>query len=90
MTTDTIQRFTFENADIRGFIIRLDDSLTSIMHQHQYPPAIANLLGEALMASALIFATLNFKGRLIIQLRNQGPIKLLVAKCNQHMHSAMG
>jgi molecular chaperone Hsp33 len=86
MHNDQVQRFLFEQSDVRGIIVRLDDSLQHIMQQHQYPEVIHALLAETLMASVLMFATLKFKGRLIIQLQNQGPISLLVAKCNDQYH----
>lgn len=83
---DNLQRFFFEHLDIRGSIVSLDCSLRGILTQHHYPELIGSLLGEALTATTLLTSTIQLKGRLIMQLQNQGPIRLLVTKCNQHHH----
>lgn len=82
--TDTIQKFTFEHAPIRGAIIKLDQSIQSIMMQHHYPKQIQTFLGDILMATALMYARIKFDGKIIVQIQNSGALKLLVAKCNQH------
>ena len=84
--TDTLQRFVFEHADIRGEIVHLSASYQAIMQQHQYPPIIQRLLGEALLAVALLSASIKFKGQLTLQFSGDAPIKLLVAKCDDEMH----
>jgi molecular chaperone Hsp33 len=85
-TSDLVQHFIFESSDVRGIIVKLDQNLQDILTQHQYPDIVHALLAETLMAAVLMFATLKFKGRLVIQLQNQGAIKLLVAKCNDQFH----
>lgn len=84
MQTDALQRFIFEKTDIRGEIIRLDDSFKEIMQQHHYPQAIFNILGQTLAAAALLSATLKYEGQLTVQLQGESNLKLLVAKCNQN------
>lgn len=83
---DNIQRFIFENQAVRGEIVHLTDSYTAILAQHSYPSAIAQLLGETLAAAVLLTATLKLQGTLTIQFHGQGPIKLLVARCDHHLH----
>ena len=46
---DMLQRFLIENASIRGEVVHLDQSFRAIMQQHNYPPIIQKLLGEALV-----------------------------------------
>lgn len=82
---DQIQHFVFENKKIRGIIVRLNDSLTTILDQHQYPENVGHLLAESLTATALMATTIKAKGRLILQIQNQGAISLLVSKCNDTM-----
>ena len=41
---DSLQRFVFENSDIRGEIVRLDQSYQTIMQQHKYPESIFKML----------------------------------------------
>ncbi len=83
---DTIQRFIFENADIRGQIVRLDSSLQTIINQHNYPTHISNLLGETLLAATLLASIIKFKGDLTVQYRGDGAVKMLVAKCSHDFH----
>lgn len=83
---DTLQRFIFEHSDVRGEIAHLNESFTTITKQHAYPSSIHNLLGEALVASVLLCATLKFQGELTLQFQSEGPLKLLVVKCNSQYH----
>lgn len=80
--TDTIQPFIFENANIRGILVRLEECLDTALSRQAYPPAVNALLAETLISTSLLVGSLSFKGQLILQLQNQGAIKLLVAKCS--------
>lgn len=82
MSKDTIQKFIFNDANVRGEIIHLDDSFTQIITQHDYPTDISLLLGELLAASTLLINSLNFEGQLTLQFQGNAPLKMLVAKCN--------
>lgn len=82
---DLVQHFLFENKRIRGILVRLDQSLQTIMQQHQYPQIVNDLLAESLAATALMMTTVKIKGRLIVQLQHQGAISLLVTKCNDDL-----
>ncbi|HEU5281935.1 MAG TPA: Hsp33 family molecular chaperone HslO [Gammaproteobacteria bacterium] len=83
--SDTLHRFIFENEPVRGEFVHLDASLQTILDQHQYPPLIRRLLSEALCAAVLLSAVIKFKGRLTLQFRGRGKIKLLLAQCNHQM-----
>lgn len=78
---DTLQRFIFEDADIRGEIVHLNQSFQTIMQQHQYSQPLRQLLGEALVAATLLSATIKFEGQLTLQFQSEGMIRMLVAKC---------
>ncbi len=78
---DSTQRFIFEEANIRGELVHLNDSFITIMQQHNYPKFIQQFLGEVLVAAVLLAGTIKFEGELTIQLETNGPIDLLVAKC---------
>ena len=78
---DLLQRFLFENLPIRGELAHLEKSYQTIINQHNYPPAIRRLLGEALVISVLLSATIKFNGRLTVQFRGKGNLKLLLAQC---------
>lgn len=83
---DIIQRFLFENANVRGEIVRLEQSFQTIVEQHQYPPIIRQLLGQFLVVASLLSAIIKFKGRLTIQFQSKGRLKLLLAQCNNDFH----
>ena len=78
---DSLRSFLFENLDIRGEIVHLDRSWQEALKSHDYPPAIQQLLGEMMAASVLLIGTLKFQGRLTLQIKGQGPIRLGVVEC---------
>jgi molecular chaperone Hsp33 len=81
---DTLQRFIFKDTCVRGEIIRLDNTLKTIIQQHDFPFEINKLLSQTLCASALLSATLKYDGQLTLQFQSDGPLKMLVAKCDNH------
>ncbi|MEO8441169.1 MAG: Hsp33 family molecular chaperone HslO, partial [Betaproteobacteria bacterium] len=83
---DTIQRFLFEHAPVRGEIVHLDATWRAVLERHAYPPAVRALLGEMMAAAALLTATLKFGGTLIMQIQGSGPVKLLVVECTSDHH----
>lgn len=83
---DLLQRFIFENIPVRGEFIHLDDSYQTIVNQHPYPPALRSLLGEALCVAGLLSAIIKFEGRLTIQFRGTGKLKLLLAQSDNQFN----
>lgn len=84
--SDTQQRFLFENSNVRGIFIHLGNSYQTALNRYEYPPLVAEQLGQALVASALLSATIKFDGSLIMQTQSNGLINMLVAQCNQKGH----
>ena len=84
--SDTIQRFLFEHAPVRGEIVHLEATWRAVLERHDYPPAVRALLGEMMAAAALLTATLKFGGTLIMQIHGKGPVKLLVVECTSDHH----
>jgi len=82
--TDTLQRFIFKDTCVRGEIIRLDNTLNTILKQNNYPPEICDLLSQTLCATTLLSAILKYDGQLTLQFQSDGPLKMLVAKCDNH------
>lgn len=82
MSRDQIQRFLFEQHNVRGEIACLHRSYQTIIQQQAYPAAIRELLGQLLSATVLLAETIKFKGQLTIQLDSDGPVTMLVAKCD--------
>lgn len=83
---DTLQRFIFEQAPIRGEIVHLNASYSAILERHPYPLPVRKLLGETLVAAALLSATLKYQGSLILQIHGEGVVSLLVAQANSAGH----
>ena len=79
---DSLQRFMFENAPVRGEWVHLETTWSSVLERHDYPKAIRNLMGELSAAAVLLAATLKLKGALVLQIQGKGPIKLLVVECS--------
>lgn len=78
---DRVRRFIFENRPIRGHWVQLSEAWRELRAQSDYPPAVVELLGEAVAASVLLAATLKFRGTLTLQLEGNGAVRLLVAQC---------
>lgn len=79
--SDSLQRFMFEHAAVRGEIIHLDATWKAVLERRDYPLALRTVLGELMAAAALLSATLKFSGSLIMQMQGGGPVKLLVVEC---------
>ena len=79
-SADQLQRFSFDNTDIRGEVAHLNASFRDVMKRHQYPKVIAVELGELMAATALLSANLKFAGRLTLQVRLPGNVSLLQAE----------
>lgn len=83
--TDTSQRFLFEDADVRGETVHLQNTYQEILDLHQYPPGVGKLLGEFLAAAVLLSTNLKFEGRVIVQANSAGQVPLLMAQCNNKL-----
>ncbi len=79
---DSLQKFVFEHAPIRGEVVRLDATFRAVLERRAYPEPVQRLLGEFMVAAALLASTLKFEGRLILQVEADGPLKLLMVECS--------
>ncbi len=80
--SDTLHRFLFEHAAIRGEMVQLAATWRAVLERHSYPAPLRKVLGELMAAGALLAATLKFEGTLILQLHGSGPVKLIVVECS--------
>ena len=81
--TDQSQRFIFDDTDIRGELVRLEQSFLQVLSHHDYPAPVVNLLGEFMAAAALLSSTIKFEGALILQARSvDGEIPLIMAEAS--------
>ena len=88
-SNDLLNRFIFDDCDIRGELVTLGESYREILSHNEYPPAIQKLLGEFLAAISLMSSTLKFDGMIILQARGDGAISTIMAECNHH-HNIRG
>ena len=77
---DSLHRFIIENSRVRGEMIHLDASWKKILERNDYPTVVKKQLGDALAAVALLSATIKYKGKIILQIRGDGPLHLLVVQ----------
>lgn len=82
---DSLQRFLFENAPIRGELVHLDTAWRSIIERHDYPKVLRNIMGELAAAAVLLAATLKLQGSLVLQIMGKGAVRLLVVECSGDM-----
>lgn len=83
---DQLQRFIFDHTDIRGEIIRLEQSYGTVVANGHYPEGLSRLLGQFLAAAGLLSATMKFDGVITLQARGDGPLPLIMADCTrQHL-----
>ena len=85
MQTDYVQRFLFENLDIRGRLVCLTGAWQRMLHGRGYPEDIVTLLGHTTALNVLLGANQKGAGRVTLQVQGTGPVKLLVADCTAEL-----
>lgn len=73
---DKLYRYLFKNRAVRGEWVRLNQSFIDTLNTHHYPKAVQNLLGEMMVATSLLTATLKFTGSITVQIQGDGPLSL--------------
>lgn len=84
MANNTLHRYLFEDMSVRGELVQLDDTFQRIISSKTYPAPIEKLLGELLVATTLLTATLKFEGSITLQLQGDGPVSLVVINGDNH------
>jgi molecular chaperone Hsp33 len=74
---DTVLPFQLDRSDIRGRVARLDGTLDRILAQHDYPRQVEALVSEMALLTALIGQTIKLRWKLSLQVRGDGPIRIL-------------
>ncbi|MFY8285785.1 Hsp33 family molecular chaperone HslO [Pseudoalteromonas sp. SSMSWG5] len=78
MQQDLLHRYIFDQLDVRGELVQIDKTYQEMIANHNYPVAVQTLLGELLVATCLLTATLKFEGEIAVQLQGDGPVKYAV------------
>lgn len=85
MNTDYVQRFLFEQLDIRGRLVCLTSAWQRMLEGRDYPIHIARLLGRTTALGVLLGANQKSAGRVTLQVQGSGPVKLLVVECTSEL-----
>ncbi|NRB69435.1 MAG: Hsp33 family molecular chaperone HslO [Vibrio sp.] len=78
MANNVLNRYLFEDLSVRGELVQLDEAYQRIISSKEYPAPVQGLLGELLVATTLLTATLKFEGSITLQLQGDGPVSLAV------------
>ncbi len=84
---DLIQPFQIHGDDtdgpvLHGRMARIGPLVEDVLGRHDYPEAVAALLGEALALTATLAGALKFDGIFTFQIQGNGPVSLLVVDAN--------
>jgi molecular chaperone Hsp33 len=78
LTTDLIQPFQLDLANIRGRAVRLERVVDELLGLHHYPPAVEQIVAEAVVSTVLLASLLKYEGIFTLQAKGDGPVSLLV------------
>ncbi|NRF26879.1 Hsp33 family molecular chaperone HslO [Vibrio coralliilyticus] len=78
MANNVLNRYLFEDLSVRGELVQLDEAYQRIISSKEYPAPLQKLLGELLVSTTLLTATLKFEGSITMQLQGDGPVSLAV------------
>lgn len=75
---DILTPFMLEGGTVRGRVVRLGAVADTILGRYDYPPQVARMLGEMLIAAAMLSANLKQHGIFTLQVRGTGRVPLVV------------
>ncbi|MFV0663205.1 Hsp33 family molecular chaperone HslO [Denitromonas sp.] len=81
-----VQPFLFDDLDIRGSIVQINDAWRAMIDQRGYSPAVRAILGELTAVTAIMSANLKQAGRLTFQMQGHGPLSLMVVDCTEALN----
>ncbi|MCV2403695.1 Hsp33 family molecular chaperone HslO [Marinomonas sp. C2222] len=81
-----IQRFSFDNTNVRGERVLLNEAYQEIIKRKQYPEPLEILLGEFVAAIALLRDIIKVDGILSLQAKGNGFLSTLMAECDEHQN----
>lgn len=81
-----VQRFLFDDLDIRGAFVQLNGAWRKMVEGRQYAPAVRSVLGEMTAVASIMTGNLKQPGRLTFQIQGHGPLNLLVVDCTETLN----
>lgn len=85
-TLNEIQRFSFDNTNVRGERVILTQAYQSILQKKDYPAVIENLLGEFTAAVALLRDIIKVDGILSLQAKGNGVLSTIMVECDEQQN----
>ena len=85
MASDSVQRFVFEQLNIRGRLVSLNRAWQRMLEGRNHPPEVAALLGHSTSLAVLLAANRKGTGRITLQVQGSGPVSLLVSDCDAEL-----
>lgn len=82
---DSVVPFVFESLPVRGALVQLDSAWQRMQLGHDYVAPLADALGHAAAATALIAQSLKFHGKITFQVSSDGPLGMLVMQCTDSL-----
>ncbi|WP_230532260.1 Hsp33 family molecular chaperone [Microvirga roseola] len=79
---DIVLPFAVEPLDVRGRVVRLGPSIDTLLARHNYPDAVARVVGEAAALTVMLGASLKLEGRFQLQTKTDGIIDMVVVDFN--------
>ncbi|WP_110686862.1 Hsp33 family molecular chaperone HslO [Salinicola aestuarinus] len=79
---DQIQRFLFDDTNVRGEIVQLERAYAEVLERQAYPEAIRLQLGELMSAVALLTETVKIEGTVSLEVRGKQGVNVLMAESN--------
>lgn len=77
---DAVIPFVFDELPVRGALVQLDTAWQRMRGDHDYPAPVAQILGQAAAATALIAQSLKFHGSVTLQIVSDGPLGIVVVQ----------
>ncbi len=76
---DMVLPFRTEKSRAVGRLVRLGPSVDTILSRHDYPEAVSEALAQALALTAMLSAALKPGGKLSLQTKTDGPLRVLIS-----------
>lgn len=85
MSKNFLQSFIFDNADIRGAIVKLESGFLEMIGHQNYQLSQQNLLAQFTAASLLMSSHIKFDGLLSLQARGHKAVSLVMTECTNQL-----
>lgn len=85
MNKNFLQSFIFDNADIRGAVVKLESSFLDMIEHQDYSESQQQLLAQFTVANLLMSSHIKFEGLLSLQARGEKSISMVMTECTDQL-----